>query len=305
MSFKLRNKEPLHKGIGRVAHEQSQSIRDSVGEDRKRHQGEAVHNARKSIKKMRALLRLIAADLGKRTFQRENRAYRDMGRKLSPLRDATVLIASVEKLRDQYCKQVAPNVFVTARNALKNPEKNGAKNLAAVRNQLNKSLAEATRRIDSWPLDKVDWNDLYLGLERIYRQGRRACTAASRDPGMANLHEWRKRVKDLWYHLRLLNPVWPEVMNHLAEEIKILSEYLGEDHDFAVLEETLSAKRLRKSDWNILCLMIKARRSQLQRAAFDLGSRVYAEKPKGFARRIERYWRAWHTKSKIRSAAKN
>ncbi len=30
-------------------------------------------------------------------------------------------------------------------------------------------------------------------------------------------HEWRKRAKDLRYHVDLLEPVWPEVMENVEK----------------------------------------------------------------------------------------
>ena len=44
------------------------------------------------------------------------------------------------------------------------------------------------------------------GLLRSYRDGRKAFAQARREPSIEALHTWRKRVKDLWYHERLLAP---------------------------------------------------------------------------------------------------
>ena len=46
-------------------------------------------------------------------------------------------------------------------------------------------------------------------------------------------------MKDLWYQQRLLEETWPGVMKAQAKEAKKLSKLLGEDHDLAVLAETL------------------------------------------------------------------
>ena len=51
------------------------------------------------------------------------------------------------------------------------------------------------------------------------------------------MHEWRKRVKDLWYHCLLLQDAWKPVMSALADEAHELSDRLGDDHDLAVLLE--------------------------------------------------------------------
>ena len=70
-----------------------------------------------------------------------------------------------------------------------------------------------------------------------------------------------------------------------AEGAKRLSKLLGTDHDLAVL----SAELAQDDD---LQPTIAATRAELQRDAFALGERVYAESPKAFRKRLRRYARA-------------
>lgn len=144
----------------------------------------------------------------------------------------------------------------------------------------------------------MQWDDLYCGIRRAYQAGRQARAAACDQPNDENLHEWRKRVKDLWYDLRILAAVWPEVMEDLADQAKKLGEYLGEDHDLAVAGGALKKQRLNKTSFQVLAGLIERRRFQLQRAAFDLGNRFFVEKPKAFAQRIEGYWETWRAEGK-------
>ena len=44
------------------------------------------------------------------------------------------------------------------------------------------------------------------------------------NPAPEDFHRWRKRVKDLWYHVSLLARAWPEQMEALAKELKTLSD---------------------------------------------------------------------------------
>lgn len=39
---------------------------------------------------------------------------------------------------------------------------------------------------------------------------------AQAKPSVENLHEWRKRVKDLWYQVRLLTPLWPGMLKEIG-----------------------------------------------------------------------------------------
>ena len=52
--------------------------------------------------------------------------------------------------------------------------------------------------------------------------------------------QWRKRAKDLRYHVELLEPIWPEIMKDLEKILHTLTDHLGDDHDFADLRSTLT-----------------------------------------------------------------
>ena len=108
-------------------------------------------------------------------------------------------------------------------------------------------------------------------------------------PTTENLHDWRKRVKDLWYQQRLLEETWPGVMKAQAKEAKKLSKLLGEDHDLAVLAETLRTDPELTRFADEFEPVIAKRRKKLLKRSRKLGRRVYAEKPKAFAKRFGRY----------------
>src|SRR5581483_4636329 len=94
-------------------------------------------------------------------------------------------------------------------------------------------------RIDDWTLHASGWKALEPGLERSYARGRAALAKARRHPTVENLHDWRKRSKDLWYHLRLLKPLSPGIVGGAVKDADKLSKLLGDDHDLAVLHDAL------------------------------------------------------------------
>ncbi|MEA2297262.1 MAG: hypothetical protein QOF77_198, partial [Solirubrobacteraceae bacterium] len=67
---------------------------------------DAVHEARKSIKKTRALLRLVRPGLPKRVYRSENRTLRDAARLISGARDADVMVETVEKLAERHLARI-------------------------------------------------------------------------------------------------------------------------------------------------------------------------------------------------------
>ena len=84
-AFKLKKKEAAKKGIRRAAHGRAA---DAVGllRDEEADPIEAVHEARKDMKKLRATLKLVRPLIGDKTYGRENARFRDAGRALSERR---------------------------------------------------------------------------------------------------------------------------------------------------------------------------------------------------------------------------
>ena len=257
----------------------------------------AVHEARKHLKKTRALLRLVRPALGRRDYRRENDALRDIGLALSGARDADVRVATAQALAQHAAGRLSADVFHALHDALSaevagSGEGGDATRFAPVIEQLR----AAELRVETWPLDDADWATALAGLARAYARGREAFATARATPDPELLHAWRKRAKDLWYHQRLLAPAWPDVLSAQAEAAHGLSELLGDDHDLAVLAERLATD----DDASPLAPAVDAQRAELraliaQRSeelraeAVRLGLRVYAESPKAFTRRVGRY----------------
>jgi hypothetical protein len=145
-------------------------------------------------------------------------------------------------------------------------------------------LTSARGRVAEWPLETDGFAAFEDGLEWIYGRGRRAHRRARGQPTVENLHEWRKRVKELWYAYSLLGESWPPVLDVLADETHALSDRLGDDHDLAVLADWAAEPLLEEP--------IRRRRAELQEAAFAHGARLYADPRKAFVRRMERWWKA-------------
>jgi CHAD domain len=131
-------------------------------------------------------------------------------------------------------------------------------------------------------------------MRRAYRRGRKALAAARAERSDAAVHEWRKRSKDLWYHLRLLRDARRDVLSPAADRAHELSDLLGDHHDLAVLAADAKARRIGLSTTSRRALLgaIRHRQGELLAEALPLGEELYAEKPKAFARRLEAYWSA-------------
>jgi len=283
-AYRLNEDEPLPQGIRAVARGRIDHAIDELRGKTDSTPEEAVHEARKDMKKLRALLRLARGELGKETFSRENACFRDAARELAGTRDSDVMLETLGAL------ELPPGVGFDLRKAIEvERRQNGAGERVRAARDAVAILKEARKRVDDWPLQRNSFDALAGGVDRAYRRGRRALKSARREPSVEALHEWRKRVKDLWYHHTLLRALWPPVMAAIGDEAHELSDRLGDDHDLAVLASWVSENAQAGPD---LFEAVERRRAKLQAEAFALGARVYAEKPRAFVGRLGRLWDA-------------
>jgi len=240
MTYRFKRKESVPKAVRRIVSEQSQKAALELGGGNPDiHDG--VHNARKCFKKIRSALRLVRGGLGNRVYRRENGWFRDAGRQLSAVRDAEAMIETYDRLAERYPDIAECSSLHVLREALVQRRQRIAQDEQDLEGQahaLARELEDVPSRAADWPLTHNGFAALAPGLERSYRRGRKAFEKAYRKPSDERFHEWRKRVKDYWYHTRLLGRSWPEFMESRISELKDLADLLGDDHDLAVLQQT-------------------------------------------------------------------
>lgn len=257
-----------------------------------RHQG--IHEARKRFKEIRALLRLIREPLGS-AYHGENEWYRNRARALAGPRDAQAMVEAVEKLRETM--PTSRRLLNDLRRTLRRRRDLIAGDAASAETALIRDELESARgRINDWPLAERGFDLLAPGLQQSYRRGRQRLRDAYRHPHETAFHEWRKRVKDHWYHVQLLGAVWPQPMKARQKSVKQLSDALGDDHDLAVLRALLIRDDeidLGEASTQELLGLMGQRQAELRRQASRQGRRIYAERAGRLTERFAVYWRAW------------
>jgi CHAD domain-containing protein len=301
VSFAFRPDESIEHGAKRIARSRLDDVIAALTKRTARSNGKAVHDARKDLKKLRALVRLLREGIGDKAYRKANAVFRDAGRALSAPRDAKVLVDALDQLAKHFGPRHAAKSFAAVRKkliarrreAMEAFEKQGTRRIV-------QSLQQAKKDIRAWNVKPDDFTPVGKGIQTMYRQGRTAFNRARENPKFTKLHEWRKRVKDLWHHLQLVGPAAPHVFDPMADEAHALADVLGDDHDLGVLHKTLigelgvfgNAEELAP-----LLEMIAARRIELQHDAMRLGEAIYRQKPKVFENGIEEPWKAWHAVS--------
>jgi CHAD domain-containing protein len=299
MSFELKPGESLRKGIRRVVRKQLDDTLEGLTGAHKGPRDEAVHEARKHFKKVRAVLRLVRPVVGEKTYRAENTCFRDAARPLTEVRDAKTLVETLDGLVGHFQEHLAGRSFGDVRQALQD-------HLRAVRKRvLDEQNAfavvaevgrEARERVKGWADVPDKWWAVGRGLEDTYRRARAAFEGAAAEATVEALHEWRKQAKYLRYQLEVLGPLWPERLEELAGEADRVGDWLGDDHDLAVLRQMLTGDPGRfgdEGDREVLLALIERRRAELEQEALLLGRRFFQDRPREFARRLKGYWKTW------------
>ncbi len=316
--------EPLAEGLRRVALGQIELAVELLEND-SRAGGElgakTVHETRKAIKRLRALMRVLRPALGKRVYARENAALRDCARRFAGARDAEVMVATLDELLRHHPKLSATQTqpasglhalraeLVAERDAVANggagdaaPFAVGAPRPFDAGGAAAGDLRAIGARVAAWELREPSRKPAALvapGIERIYRQGRRRMRRARRrHSDAAAMHEWRKSVKDLRYVAETLDRGKPARqtkagarLHRVARRADRLGEVLGEDHDLVLLEVRVRERRGHfRADRRTRKLLLKAieqRHKRLRKRALREGARLYRRrKPRAFVRRV-------------------
>jgi len=300
VAYRFRRTESVPDGLRRITRERIDKSVQHLQEPAE-DLAEGIHAARKRFKEIRAVLRLARPALGDR-YVVENRCYRDLGRELAEARDAQAVIETWDKLTERFPATLRTQVGASGRKRLEErrlqlvDSNNGT---ALPLGRVIDTLVAARNGVSRWDLQGATVREgIMQGLVDSYRRGRRAMAGAYEVRDDEHFHEWRKRIKDQWYHTTLLRPAWHDGLGVRKRSLKALSDCVGDDHDLAVLiglmQETPGVIG-RASFRRKLGRLIDIRREELRNEAYQLGARLYADKPKAFGRRMSVYWSVWRS----------
>ncbi len=214
------------------------------------------------------------------------------------------MIEALDKLTKHYVDQLEPDAFAELRKPFIMTRRSQQADKSEGIAEAVRTLESARLRVADWPIDDEGFSSIREGLQRSYKKGRMCMAHVQANPSVENLHEWRKRVKDLLYQVRLLEPLWLGMLKDLADELGRLADYLSEDHDLAILRQAvLRRPSEERTQLEALVALIDQQRGELEVEAKHLGERLYVETPNAFVHRFEVYWRVWCTEEKVASVA--
>jgi len=260
---------------------------------------DVVHEARKAIKRMRALARLFREEMGEAEFKRVNSSLREAGRRLASARDAQVRLATLTSLAERHPGALARTGIDLFGIHLEHERALGGE--PANNDEVLEDIAAMRHQLARWNLLEHDFEDLAPGLKRIYEEGRKRYAQAKQEQRDADLdseqvpsdqamHDWRKRVKSLYYALDMLGGKRTKGARKATRRADRLGDLLGEEHDLWMLslyaEEHPGAFGEDTHAREDLLGLIVRRRKRLRKRALKLGARLYKHSPARFAQRL-------------------
>lgn len=284
--------EDVAEGTRRILSEEIDRAEKNL--KRKRNKVLAVHETRKSIKRARALLRLVKDGLPKSHFRNANIHFRDLNRLLAQSRDLDVMHQTLSRL-EETCGLAGTTTASRIREALATAQQEAASAQSAppIKRAIN-ALGASRSLVDETDVSGVNLNVLIKGLGRSMADFAKYHAKLKPDAHAEVYHEWRKTVQFHRRHILLLSAAWPDSLQARVAVSKQLSECLGFDHDLAVFLDFVSSPRGRpatKRDATKLSKIIAAQQIELRRQARALGALLSAEAPQAFRSRVEAYWR--------------
>lgn len=289
MSFRLELDEPIGRGLRRIAREQLARAEKRLAENQ---DPTTVHEVRKSLKRVRALLRLVRPGIGETAFKTENARYRDIGQLLAGARDRHVMMETLTVLEAR--SAIPAKAAADVRAMMSEPSSEGAVNGAVVGDPIGdvaKRLTQGRRALDRVLVQIDGFEPIEAGIARNMKAGRRTFAAAFAEQSDEAFHEWRKTVQQHWRQMLILSRAWPSYMTARAHLARDLSQLIGEDHDHGVLAEFVTNDaRIERRVARAVAAACAERQRAIRAHARPLGTRLLAEGPNGLARRIALYW---------------
>jgi len=300
----LRDREKVPDGLKRIVREQLQSAIASLRGPVK-DRTEEVHEARKNLKKVRAILRLMEQELGP-AYRIETMQLRLRGRQLSDLRDAAAGVETIDLLRSRVNPPKHDPAFAEIRKVLADRKQQFEEGPATVRifHMMAVALRSVMRRAKDWPLRTEGFAALAPGIKETFRRGRKALQLGRQVPNPENLHALRRRAKELWYQLRLISGISNDVADRYEKEIKKLQDHLGEYQNLEILRRDLAAEPERFGKGSEVDRYLRAAeefQKELCEKAFSIAHAIYRESPGRFLREIEQ---SWHKASLVKAHAR-
>jgi CHAD domain-containing protein len=241
-----------------------------------------IHELRKSVKRSRAMLKILKSHIAAKSFNQLDENLKDAAYDLTVQRESTVngitfieLCANAgNRITPQIRKKIDDYLTTALENAYANS--NGRMDLLVEKSFRN--LRSALQTLNEIQIGFYPRSNLLHILETVYAKVcklfRDACV--SRD--MEVVHKWRRYTKYLMHQLEYTPHLFRADLRVYLSSLNRIAELLGKDHDLAVLENYIVKNNILETDeWDQLKAVIGHERNTLLNSAIELGNTIFSE----------------------------
>ncbi len=249
------------------------------------HAGSSVHGARRRIKTLRSLIRLLRPVVGDESYAAANDAARRAADALAGQRRAEALVVAAgktagrRKVRDQIIQ------LAEAHRAAHHADPDAPDRIEEAR----AAIAEAQAIVTAWTLPRGEAKAIGGAFLDHYRKAKKRLKSAFASGEAEALHEARKQVIHHLHHLQLLQPWLDQPMKKRLDDLEHLREILGDLNDLDELEQ------LARAEGDTPPEAVKAldrRRAKLIGKARKAAKPLFKDPVEAFAKRIGAMWAA-------------
>lgn len=291
MSYRFELREKTAAGYSRIVTEQIDRVLSELKDTPNR--ATAIHEGRKSLKRIRALLRLMRPGLGESVYKAENARFREIAGLFSADRDRYVLYGIADALQDAMDARHS-EAFKVIKASLTPKTANGAADHGNDKSREAAAMLKAARTETASRRVRPDsFETIQAGLEKSYREGRKQLRAAYDKPEDEAFHDLRKSVQQHWRHMQVLQNAWPDLFAARVAAAKHVSQILGDDHDLSVFVahlKTLPRKKLAAAERRAIEKFCRDRQKTARQNARPLCNQLFADRAGTFAKRIAIIW---------------
>jgi len=292
VGYRLEPGQPVADEVRRVAaHQLELAIAQLTAAGDDTHDG-SVHTARRHIKKVRALIRLVRP-AHRRRCRAVDRRLRTVNRMLAPIADAQATAAMLARVAWRNGGELPADIVARLRASVLRRESMAYEDAARTDAfETAAALLRAERDATSeWRVSRTGFHAVAAGLERTARARRRAMVKALASLRVEDYREWRQRVKAHWLQVRLLKGRCGVGLALDQRRLEALDGYLGDCRNCAILRQILTSDSLLdRADAALGLRAVRRYERGLRRCARRLGTAIYDETPRDFVTRVERLW---------------
>lgn len=264
---------------------------------------EAIHEIRRSLKRMRAALRLVRDDLGPR-MNLWNAHLRAVHHELSLLRDTDACQQTIAS----YAPRCSSAEQLTLERLSQDLEARRTARAAELDHVSRQALLDRLAMVEdgwsAWQPTETRFDLIAPAVKRMARRCRRLVDQLRKHPDSECFHSLRKEMKLRLYWLELLAPIWPHGMKAEERLVDGLSDLLGHHQDLEVLAEQFQQAQANPElgiprQWQRLIKRLHARQKKLEHRILKLARRLTVERPRALCKRWRKLAGIWEESPEI------